>query len=545
MHYSREKNTGILIAAIIFVCFFCNSSSAQATSSSGSNQKISELIAESTNALQTRDFIRAKTTLQKVLSMAPRNVTANTLAGIVADKENDLPKAEKHFALAAKLAPEAPETRNNYGSILLRLNRKTDAAREFAASLKANPQQISALINLAQIRFIEGDLPLARKLFEKAKVADTAPDAEILRALVAISLGLRERDRAAKEFTEYFTALKTQSPTSANNSTRDIALGEALLAGGLFDEARQELESIVSNQDQNVDALILLSKIYTRQKKISAAGRLLESVVAGGLENARIYAALVEVYEAGGFIENAIPAMRLAIEKDPLNEIYRARYGLLLIDSKAPAAAIVRLNEAVKLLPKSARIWLALGMAYLINGQTADAKKSFENSLAIEPKSVPSLAYLATVAVEQADYAQGAAMYERALSIEAKNAYLHFLLAETLSKIPTSDSLIIEKHLKRAVEIDRTLAPAHLALGKLEARNSRWQEAAAEFEQAVRYEPESAEAHYQLGRVLTRLKRPTEAQRAFEKHKKLSETQSVKKETDRREYVRRLANVRY
>ncbi|MEJ7862885.1 MAG: tetratricopeptide repeat protein [Pyrinomonadaceae bacterium] len=545
MHYSREKNTGILIAAIIFVCFFCNSSSAQATSSFGSNQKISELIAESTNALQTRDFIRAKTTLQKVLSMAPRNVTANTLAGIVADKENDLPKAEKHFALAAKLAPEAPETRNNYGSILLRLNRKTDAAREFAASLKANPQQISALINLAQIRFIEGDLPLARKLFEKAKAADTAPDAEILRALVAISLGLRERDRAAKEFTEYFAALKTQSPASANNSTRDIALGEALLAGGLFDEARQELESIVSNQDQNVDALILLSKIYTRQKKISAAGRLLESVVAGGLENARIYAALVEVYEAGGFIENAIPAMRLAIEKDPLNEIYRARYGLLLIDSKAPAAAIVRLNEAVKLLPKSARIWLALGIAYLINGQTADAKKSFENSLAIEPKSVPSLAYLATVAVEQADYAQGAAMYERALSIEAKNAYLHFLLAETLSKIPTSDSLIIEKHLKRAVEIDRTLAPAHLALGKLEARNSRWQEAAAEFEQAVRYEPESAEAQYQLGRVLTRLKRPTEAQRAFEKHKKLSETQSVKKETDRREYVRRLANVRY
>jgi len=544
MHYSREKNTGILITAIIFVCFFCNSSSAQAKSSSGSNQKIEELIAESTNALQTGDFIRAKTTLQKVLSMAPRNVTANTLAGIVADKENDLPKAEKHFALAAKLAPEAPETRNNYGSILLRLNRKIDAAREFAASLKANPQQISALINLAQIRFIEGDLPLARKLFEKAKAANTAPDAEILRALVAISLGLRERDRAAKEFTQYFAALKTQSP-AANNSTHDIALGEALLASGLLDEARQELESIVSNQDQNVDALILLSKIYTRQKKISAAGRLLESVVAGGLENARIYAALVEVYEAGGFIENAIPAMRLAIEKDPLNEIYRARYGLLLIDSKAPAAAIVRLNEAVKLLPKSARIWLALGIAYLINGQTADAKKSFENSLAIEPKSVPALAYLATVAVEQADYAQGAAMYERALSIEAKNAYLHFLLAETLSKIPTGDSLIIEKHLKRAVEIDPTLAPAHLALGKLAARNSRWQEAAAEFEQAVKYEPESAEVHYQLGRVLTRLKRPVEAQTAFEKHKKLSETQSMKKETDRREYVRRLANVRY
>jgi len=152
---------------------------------------------------------------------------------------------------------------------------------------------------------------------------------------------------------------------------------------------------------------------------------------------------------------------------------------------------------------------------------------------------------VATVAVEQADYARGAAMYERALSIEAKNAYLHFLLAETLSKIPSSAAAMIEKHLKRAVEIDPTFAQAHLALGKLEARNSRWQEAAGEFEQAVKYEPQLAEAHYQLGRVLTRLKRPSEAQTAFEKHKKLSETQTTKKETDRREYVRRLANVRF
>lgn len=546
MRYYRRKSTEILIAVIIFLCFFCNSGLAQTKSSSISAKKIEVLITESTDALQTGDFIRAKMSLQKVLSAAPQNVTANTLAGIVSDKENDLPKAEKYFALAAKFAPNAPETRNNYGAILLRLNRKTEAAREFSASLKANPQQTSALVNLAQIRFAEGNLPVARQLFEKAKIAAAAPDAEILRALVAISLGLREKERAQKEFADYIAALKTQAqPPVANNLIRDAAFGQALLTGGLLDEARQELESVLLNEKQNVNALILLSKVFVQQKNIAAGGRLLESAVAGGLDDAKIYLALSEVYEAGGFIENAIPAMRLAIEKDSANEIYRARYGLLLIDSKAPAAAIIRLNEAVKIFPKSARIWLALGMAYLIEGQTAEAKKSFEKSLALEPKSVPALAYLGTVAVEQADYAQGAAMYQRALSVEANNAYLHFLLAETLAKIPSSDQVLIEKHLKRAVEIDQALAQARLALGKLDARNSRWQEAVREFEQAVKYEPDSSEAHYQLGRALTRLKRPAEAQTAFEKHKRLSETQSTKKETDRREYVRRLANVRY
>ncbi len=118
MRSNGRKSTGILIVAIIFLCFFFSNSAAQTKSSSVNNQKIEGLIAESADALQTGDFIRAKASLQKVLSAAPRNLTANTLAGIVYDKENDLPKAEKHFALAARLAPDAPEGAEGFTSRL-------------------------------------------------------------------------------------------------------------------------------------------------------------------------------------------------------------------------------------------------------------------------------------------------------------------------------------------------------------------------------------------------------------------------------------------
>ena len=236
----RNKNTKILIAALIFLCFCCIINPAQTKSSTVNTQKIEKLLAESINALQTGDFVQAKTMLREVLAIAPRNSAANTLAGIVADKENDLEQAEKYFALAAKIAPDAPEMRNNYGAVLLRLGRKKEAAGEFTASLAANPKQFSALVNLAQIRVTEGDLTAARDLFGKARII--APDAVILRALVMISLKLREKQRAVQEFTEYAAALKAESSLPGiGNKSQDVSLAEALLANDLPNEAKQEL----------------------------------------------------------------------------------------------------------------------------------------------------------------------------------------------------------------------------------------------------------------------------------------------------------------
>ncbi len=539
MRDKRKKNTKILIAAIAFLCFCFNADSpAQKKNSPAKTQKIESLLTESAAALQAEDFVRAKTVLRQVLAVAPRDAAANTLAGIVADKENDLPKAEKHFARAAKTAPAAPDARNNYGAILVRLGRRKEAAAEFAASLALNPNQASALVNLAQIRIQENDLTQARDLFDKAKAI--APDAEILRALLMISLGLGERERAAREYAEYVAA-----PFGANDKTRDTALAEALLAGGLADEAKRELESILSNENKNTTALILLSKVFLRQKNIRAAGRLLESAVADGSDDARIYLALAEVYEAGGYPENAIPAMRRAIAKEPKNDFYRSRYGLLLVNSKAPAAAVVRLEEALKEFPASPSLWYALGIAQFDDNKIAEAGRAFEKALSIDSKLVPALAYLGAVLVEQARYADAAKIYEQAIGLSGKVSLLYYLLGDTLLKMTDIDEKRAEAALKRAAELDQNLTSAHLTLGRLYVRQSRWTEAAAALERAARLEPERAETFYQLGRVYARLKRADESKATLEKFKQLNDTQKQQKEVDRRELVRRLANVRF
>lgn len=538
MYFKRQKYIGGLILMSFLCCFSGAFVKAQTKNLNLKNQSIEKKLADAADALSSDDLIRAAKITEEILSTAPRNVTAQTLAGIIADRNNDLRKAEKHFATAAKLAPRSAETRNNYGAILVRLDRKAEAAREFSASLAINPKQSSALVNLAQIRFAENDLTAARQLFEKAKAIQA--DAEIVRALLIIALRQKDAEKAKSDFREYFSIAQNSKDQAARKE-----FGAMLLDSGLADEAVKELETALALDAQNVDTLVTLSRAYLQQKNVAAAGKLLETAVAKGTDEPKIYLALSDVYKSAGYMENAIPAMRLAIEKDPKNEFYRARYGLLLIDSKAPAAAILRLSEAVKEFPNSTRLWLVLGMAQQTEGKINDARASFERALEIEPNSVPALAYLATSLIEQAQYAEAVKVYEKALALEEENAILHYLLADTLLKMPNGDKTQIEKHLVRSVQLDGKLAQAHLALGKLYARDEKWQQALTEFEQATRYAPDLAEAFYQLGRASARLKRNDESKAAFDKYKILNETQTLKKETDRQELVRRLANVRF
>lgn len=535
MNFFQQK-TKLFFALFTVLCFGLNTSFAQTKS------LIEKLLADAGAALSSDDFDRTDTILQNVLRTAPRNVKAHTLAGVLADRQNDLGAAEKHFSIAAKLQPKSSETRNNYGVILFRVGRVSEAAREFEASLLLNPKQPSAQANLGQIYFAKGtaaDLRAAEKLFEK--VFASVPDVEIGRALVVIALRLNESEKAARHYARYSALAKDSIlPTETR-----IEFGAALLESGLASEAVAELQPALAIEPNNVSLVVLMSRAYLAQKDIKNAGRTLESAVARGVSDAKIYAALADVYEAGGYYENAIPAMRLAIERDSRNEAYRFRYGLLLVDSKAPAAAVIRLTEAIKDFPESARLRLGLGIAQYNDGKAADAQQSLKKALELDAKLTPALAYLAAIEDEIGKSAEAASNYERALAFDGKSAVLNYLLAETLLKSAAIDAPRIEKHLRRAIESDAKLAAAHLALGRLYARQKRFAEAAAALEKTIELQPTRAEAYYQLGQVYIRLKRADESKTALSKFKELSELEKTQTKTDRNELVRRLANVKF
>ena len=501
-------------------------------------------VAEGVAALERGEEGSARRAFQRALAAEPNNGDAHTYLGVLADRAGDLATAERHFAAAAAAAPRRASALNNYGAILLRLGRAAQARAQFEASLRLDQNQPSALVNLAQIHFAAGqpdDLRTAQTLFERADAI--APDPDIARALVVIALKLGDHDRAANSYRAY--AARPTGASAAAGKAAHIELGAALAEANLLDEAVAELSTVLRAEPDDVSAIVALARAQLRRKDVPAAGRTLEAAVARGLDAAPIYAALADVYAAGGYVENAIPAMRLAVERDPRNEAYHYRYALLLLDSRAPAAAVIRMKEALKELPNSARVWLALGIAQLTNGSHTDAEQSFGRALELDPQSVPALAYMGATADLSGQYGQAVAYYERAIAVNGRLAALYYLAADTLLKLPEADGPRVEKYLARANELDPALAPARLALGKFYMKAERWAEAAAQLERAIALAPDLTEAHYQLGRVYTRLKRKAEAQRELALVKQQSETARARGANEVLELVRRLANVRF
>src|SRR3954471_10596630 len=249
--------------------------------------------------------------------------------------------------------------RNNHGAILLRLGRPIEAERELEATLRLDPKKASALVNLAQLRAARGraeDIRSAQQLFQRAYAL--APDVANARALVILALRLGDRATASRTYRTYANRAKAvnQSATPVDVASR-AELGASLLAAGMSAEAEEELQAAIQSRPDDADAIVLLARAYLGENKIPAAGRTLEAAVARGVESPAVYSALVDVYEANGNLENAIPAMRHAIDLNPKNENYRFQYGMLLIHSSAPEAAVIRVQEALKEFPDSPRLW--------------------------------------------------------------------------------------------------------------------------------------------------------------------------------------------
>lgn len=507
-------------------------------------EQADRLVADGVAALQRSEPAAAASLFRQALTLKPNDASAHTYLGVLADGAGDLAAAERHFAAAAAAEPSSSSARNNLGAVLLRRGLPKQAAEQFEASLGLDKNQPSALFNLAQIRFSGGtpdDLRAAGDLFERAYAL--APEVEGARALVVVALRLGNREAAAKYFREYTERLAGAGLETA--AAQRAELGAALLEAGLFKEAETELTAAVKIEPANHESVVRLARVYIAGKDLPAAGRTLEAAVARGLNAAPIYALLASVYEQSGHIENAIPAMRLAIQRDPQSEAYRFAYGMLLTNAMAPKAALIRLAEAIELFPASPRLWLALGIAHFKAGSNDEAAKAFRRAIELDPNYAPAHAYLGMTYVEVGKYEQAITAYERALAVNEKLGVVNYLIAEALVAQAGSDAARIEANLDRAVKLEPSFAQARLALGKLYFRAGRLAEAASELEHVIKLNPELAGAYYQLGRVYARLKRTSEAEATMATFKRLNESSRSQEREDVREIVRRLAEVRF
>ena len=108
--------------------------------------------------------------------------------------------------------------------------------------------------------------------------------------------------------------------------------------------------------------------------------------------------------------------------------------------------------------------------------------------------------------------------FERAIELDPRFARAYAGLATALQLIPpytgTPPDEVKDRTVnaaRRALEIDSTLADAHVALGAVHGFSAQWDSSDAEFRHALALEPDNADALQTFGRMLVLQGRPSEA----------------------------------
>jgi Tfp pilus assembly protein PilF len=124
---------------------------------------------------------------------------------------------------------------------------------------------------------------------------------------------------------------------------------------------------------------------------------------------------------------------------------------------------------------------------------------------------------------------EGAATsFEAAIAADPEFARAHAGLASTFALLSYFGAVQVpnrvervEQNARRALQLDSTIAEAHVALGIVYGTVQDFDESEAALRRAIALEPENSAAHFQLGRMLLYFGRLTEAREELERAKDL------------------------
>lgn len=171
---------------------------------------------------------KARESLERALAMDDRYAPAHATYALVMARMGENEKADQHFRRALRLAPEDPDFRNNYGAFLCARGRFEPAVEQFLRAgetpgyvgrataftnaglclrnsdpdraeqllrkaLDLNPQNATAMEQLAWVKYLQGDLMGARAFISRfERIAEPVPDMLWLGAQTETALGDEE-----------------------------------------------------------------------------------------------------------------------------------------------------------------------------------------------------------------------------------------------------------------------------------------------------------------------------------------------------------------
>ena len=286
-------------------------------------------------------------------------------------------------------------------------------------------------------------------------------------------------------------------------------LGLTLLAENKVDEAAEVLQALAADAPGDYELKVKLAALYVGVGKFTEAISLLDSIPpakfpASGISvDAAALLGAGRVRDASLLIPRASKSPNIALD---LAEVF--------IASRQPILALATLEQISQGQKRPAKFYYLKGSAERLKGDFASSRKSFNQALVLDPKSVPTLVALAELAATQKRYSDSVSLLERANIVDPNDAsVLRHLVEQAMNAglHGTVEKTAFELVKKSSEPDDQYVAAAALL------QEREYEEAGRIFQAYVAKRPEESKAFLGLGLAYLNQQQYAEAEKALKR----------------------------
>jgi tetratricopeptide (TPR) repeat protein len=413
-----------------------------------------------------------KQQLDRQYQSAVADYDAGRFAGAAKKLEVLLPYAQKSFAVHELL-----------GMVYASLDENAKAEEHLKLAVQLNPSSAELRTNLGASLLHSGKAALAAEQFHKAYELDPKS--------YDTNHNLGEAYIQAGKLAEALPLLETAQRIDPSSYENGYDLVMAKFQLGRLDEARQLAQEILAKRNT------------------------------GELHNL-----LGQIEEKDGKYVTAANEFEAAAHLDPSEDnLFDWGSEMLLHRTYEPAIAIFQ--QGVTRYPKSQRLYIGLGLALYSRGKYDDAVDALLKAADLNPGDSRCYVFLSKAydsSPRQADVV--IQRFQLYAELKPENAMAQYYYAMSLWKGQRGeggsvDLAKVESLLRKAIELDGSLAEAHVQLGDLYAGQHQYDKSIPEYVRALELNPNLSDAHYRLGTDYVHVGQKDQAQQEFAVYQKL------------------------
>jgi tetratricopeptide (TPR) repeat protein len=362
---------------------------------------------------------------------------------------------------------------------------------EYLNTLRLEPANRQALINLGLIYTRQGVLPKALQLLQRARSLDTN-DVEAELYLAQALQGVGDVKSARREA----VAILARQP---RHEQALLLLVDASVQTNELAEARQRLEALRRQAGPLPGHGLALGLAQLRQGEVKTAEASLREVLAADPKSAPAHSLLASICILSNDLKAAEQHFQAAAELAPLHSIHRLKHVEFEVQAGRLEEGRRLLEELTKKAPDYLPAWLRLAEVFLLSNRPDESDAAVKRILARDPLNYKALLLDSRLKLVRGDRAGAVQELEKLRSLYSKVPEAHYHLAVAYLANRDADKAALS--LNQALALVPNYAEAELLLAEVNLGRGNRAAAIASLQGLVRRQPQLVQAWLDLGRT--------------------------------------------